>query len=148
MIITVITSIFLISSGIWVIRKIRPSFKVCPICVGVSGTWLWMLIANYFGYAMDVIIISMLMGGSVVGIAYQLEKKIKPEKGMAWKVLFIPTGFAIAYKVIYFSWFHLIILLAVISLLLFIFLDWSMFRRDSGRNSKVSYIEKEMENCC
>ena len=80
-----------------------------------------MLTAYYFGYRIDLVVVALLMGGSVVGIAYQLEKKIRFGKVMAWKILVIMAGFSLAYNIIYFSWFYLISLSAIIALLFFIF---------------------------
>ena len=41
-------SIWLLAALAWVGRRtLRVS--VCPICVGVAGTWLWMLICRHFG---------------------------------------------------------------------------------------------------
>lgn len=148
MIIIISISILLISGIVLAIKKISPSFQACPICAGVSGTWLGMLIASYLGYPMDLVIIGLLMGGSVVGIAHQLERKIRVNKVLAWKILFIPAGFTVAYNLIYFSWPPLILLSAIILLLLFIFLEWPMSKQNGGRGGKVEYIEKEMENCC
>lgn len=47
---------------------------VCSICIAVSATWLGLLIAHLLGYAADITVIAILMGGSVVGIMYKLEK--------------------------------------------------------------------------
>lgn len=150
MIIIATISIFAISSCAWVIRKIWPSFRPCPICAGVSGTWLWMLVAGYYGYSINDNIISLLMGGSVVGIAYQLEGKIRPGKSMAWKILFIPAGFAMAYNLIYFSWIYLILSAAVILILLFIFLVWpvssAVYSKSNSQNTEG--LENKMKNCC
>jgi len=142
-------SILAITGGVWAIRKIWPSFKVCPICAGVFGTWLWILAANDFGYPADLTVVGLLMGGSVVGIAYQLEKRVRPNKVLVWKILFISAGFSLAYNIIYFSWFYMLTASAVISLLLFIFLDWPISSRQSaGKNHKTAEIEEKMKNCC
>lgn len=150
MIITTLISILLISVTVLVIRKLLPSFGVCPVCAGVAGTWLWMFAARYYGYPADINIISLLMGGSVVGITYQLERKIRPGKIMAWKILFIPAGFMLSYNLIYFSWLYLILSIVAILSLLFIFLVWpvsgSMDSKNNGRN--VEGLEEKMKNCC
>ena len=50
------------------------------------------------GYQIDLIIPAMLMGGSVVGLAFQLGEKLDHGKSLIlWKTLFIPTGFVLAY---------------------------------------------------
>jgi len=37
-----ILSVLAITVLVWLANKILP-FKICPICVGVSGTWVWIL---------------------------------------------------------------------------------------------------------
>lgn len=145
-----IVSILIISVAILVTKKIWPTFRLCPICTGVSGTWLWMLMANYYGYPTDTNIVSLLMGGSVVGIAYQLEKKIRPGKAMAWKILFIPAGFTLVYDLIYLSWLYLALSTAVIFVLLFIFLFWPVPGgvHSKGNGHNVEGLEEKMKNCC
>ena len=48
-------------------RIVRP---ICPICAGVALTWIWLILAYFTGYNFDPMVIAMLMGGSVVGLAY------------------------------------------------------------------------------
>ena len=43
-IILAVASIVVITVATSAVRKLLP-FRVCPICTGVAGTWLWMLIA-------------------------------------------------------------------------------------------------------
>ncbi|MDP2664447.1 MAG: hypothetical protein Q8O97_00530 [bacterium] len=98
MLTTVIVSIAVITGAVWLVGKVLP-FKVCPICAGVSGTWLWMLVALFLGYEIDLVIAAMLLGGSVVGIAYQLEKRLPAgHSPLLWKALFVPAGFVVAYR--------------------------------------------------
>lgn len=41
---------------------------------------------------------AMLLGGSVAGIAYQVEQRLPLERSpLLWKILFIPAGFVAAY---------------------------------------------------
>ncbi len=153
MIIITTISIFIISGGVWTARKIWPEFKVCPVCAGVSGTWIWILIGIWIGL-LDVgswgLVVAMLAGGSVVGIAYQLEKRIGPERGMAWKMFFIPTGFVAVYGAISTGWLLLFISAAVISFLLLIFLKKpnNIKKANEKDEGGVDHLEKEMENCC
>ena len=68
-ILTTTVSIFAIAGVAWAARKLLRA-PVCPICLGVGGTWLWMLIARSLGYAVDTTMLAILLGGSVAGIAY------------------------------------------------------------------------------
>ena len=77
-----IISILILTSAIWVLNKKLP-IKICPVCAGVSLTWLWMLLG--MGYGLLSIekyqfITAILMGGSVVGITNKLEEKYKTFK--------------------------------------------------------------------
>ncbi|MBI2672580.1 hypothetical protein HYX16_06620 [Candidatus Woesearchaeota archaeon] len=51
--------------------------KICALCAAVSLTWLTLLALNFFGYKIDSLILAILMGESVTGIAYLLDKRIK-----------------------------------------------------------------------
>lgn len=77
--INAIISIFVLTSIVWVSNKILP-LKICPICAGVSLTWLWMLFGMSYGFLSVEkyqIVTAILMGGSVVGITNKLEEKYK-----------------------------------------------------------------------
>ena len=93
-------SIFAVAGVAWLVNRILP-FKICPICAGVSGTWGWMLGAKFLGYEIDMIVLAMLMGGSVVGIAYRLEKRLPAGRSpLLWKTFFISFGFVAVYSAI------------------------------------------------
>ena len=148
-----IASILGITLAVWLVNKALP-FQVCPICAGVSGTWMWMLGASFLGYEIDLLITTMLLGATVVGIAYQLEKKLPAGKSpLLWKTLFIPTGFVAAYSLAVFQW-------AVVagSLGVALALAWG-FLKSPGKEqaspkveehvlSEVEGLKKKMENCC
>ena len=152
MIIIATISIFVISGGVWAARKIWPRFKICPICVGVSGTWIWILAGIYLNL-LDAgsweLVVAMLAGGSVVGIAYRLEEGIPAERRLIWKILFIPSGFIAAYNLILFSWMFFGVSVAVAFLLVLIF--GRKFKSKKSKDEilgKVSYLEERMKNCC
>ena len=116
-IVIAITSIFVITAVIWLLNKLLP-YQLCPICAGVSGTWLWMLTARLLGYEIDMRIPAMLMGGSVVGIAYQIEKRLPINHSpLLWKTLFIPVGFVATYGILS-AWWSVSILLATFLIVL------------------------------
>src|SRR3990172_8674039 len=83
-------SILAISGVAWAAKRML-RVPVCPICLGVGGTWLWMLIGRSLGYAVDATMLAILLGGSVAGIAYQLERRLPQGRSpLLWKILFIP----------------------------------------------------------
>lgn len=148
-ILTFIISIFAITGLVWLFNKVSP-LKICPICAGVSGTWLWILAGIYLSL-LDVgswsPIAAIAMGGSVVGIAYQLEKRLPHNRSpFLWKTLFIPVGFLAIYSIISSWWgvaaLTLLWLLGVTA----VFLRAPIHVR--GENKKVKELEKRMEECC
>lgn len=153
MIIITIISIFAITSLVWTANKMFP-FQVCPICAGVAGTWLWMLAASLLGYQVDLVIVAMLLGGSVVGIAYQLEKRLPAGRSLLlWKTLFIPAGFIGAYSLVVSQWAMLAGAAGLAGILVLIFLK-STEKQQAGSKveervlSEVEGLKKKMENCC
>ena len=147
---TTTISILAITGLLWLLNRILP-FKICPICAGVSGTWLWMLAANFLGYQIDLVIPAMLMGGSVVGIAYQLEKKLPArsaswQTSLLWKTLFIPTGFIAAYGILAQWWIMFLVALVFLFLASFLFLFSG--NKPSSQKEAVKELEKKMKDCC
>jgi len=102
-------SILAIAGAAWAAKKwLR--VPLCPICLGVGGTWLWMLIGRSLGYSVDAAMLSILLGGSVVGIAFQVERRLPQGRSpLLWKTLFIPAGFAAAYALAAAQWSLLIL---------------------------------------
>src|SRR3989344_2309817 len=106
-IVTATISILVITTLVWFLNKVL-SRKVCPICAGVAGTWIWMLIGiltNQLSVISYQLLVGILMGGSVVGIAYQLEKRLSAGSAgwrapPLWQILFFSIGFAAVYSLL------------------------------------------------
>jgi len=145
-VITTIVSILAIAAAAWAAgRALR--LALCPICTGVAGTWLWMVLARYFGVAIDVAMLSTLLGGSVVGIAYQLEKRLAQGcSPLLWKMLFIPVGFAAAWGLAVAHWVLLAVALVVLVVLTAFFL-WPRANANIA-STTVQELEDKMKNCC
>ena len=144
--ITTIASILVLAGLAWSASRLL-RIPLCPICTGVAGTWLWMLVARHFGIAVDASMLSILLGGSVVGIAYQLEKRLAGARSpLLWKTLFIPAGFAAAYGLAIAHWALLGAALAVLVLLTAYFL-WPRAGATTP-SSAVQELESKMKNCC
>ncbi|KKU76649.1 MAG: hypothetical protein UY02_C0015G0011 [Candidatus Giovannonibacteria bacterium GW2011_GWB1_47_6b] len=142
-------SIVAITGLVWGAKKILP-FPVCPICAGVSGTWLWMLGLRFLGYPIDIAVLAMLLGGSVVGIAYQIDKRLPDGRlSMAWKALFIPLGFVAAYSLVYSWWQTFGIMVLGLAALALIFLKLSSTAKGHPEHDKrVRELEEKMKKCC
>ena len=145
-ILTTTVSIFAIAGLAWAAKKLL-RVPVCPICLGVGGTWLWMLIGRSLGYAVDATMLSILLGGSVAGIAYLVEKRLPLGRSpMLWKTLFIPAGFVAAYGLAASQW----ILFAVMGVALVLLTAFFLVPpATSGKPSEtVEELKKKMQQCC
>lgn len=148
-----IASVSIIAAITWVINGISDK-KICPICAGVFGTWLWMLAGRATGLNADIIILAVMMGGSIVGITYQLEKRNIIVKHLAvFKFSFTLLGFMIVYFLINNQWL-LAILGMGLGLGIFYFLrNIGRLENINGHSSKkddkkVKELEEKMKNCC
>ena len=139
-------SILAITGFAWLAGKILP-FRVCPVCVGVAGTWIWMLAAQLAGFAPDASMLAILLGGSVVGMAYQLEKHLPQGRSpLLWKTLLLPTGFAAAYGLAVAHWS---LLAMAVAALLFVAAVFFVPRSHAEKNSAaVEKLEQDMKKCC
>jgi len=139
-------SIFAITGLVWLFNKVAP-LKICPICAGVSGTWLWVLLGIYAGWLEAESWRLIAMGGSVVGIAYQLERRLPSHRSsLLWKTLFIPAGFLAVYSLI-FSWW-ITAALALLWLLGVTVAFLRVFVHTRTEDTKIKELEKEMQKCC
>ena len=106
-----------------------------------------MLFARFLGYDIDEVVLAMLIGASVTGGAYQIEKKLPSGRSaVLWKSLFIPSGFIVGYGLVYSNGF--ILAGAVIWTLILSYAFLHSPRSSSGGNKKVEELEKKMEQCC
>jgi len=138
-------SILILTALVWLLKKFLP-FRACAVCAGVSLTWLWLLGAYWLGYSIDTKIIALLIGGSVVGVAYELKKKMAPTRFLLWwKLVLIIAGFAAAYGLIE-AWWSLFFA-GLIPMLLLAILAFKK-RGPQPFSEKVEELKKQMEECC
>lgn len=139
-------SILVLAALAWLAGKLF-GFRLCPICTGVSLTWVGLLAASVLGYQVALIVPAILMGGSVVGITYQLEKRSHASVGalLFWKVLFIPSGFVAVYAVLSQLWLVVALALAFIVLASLVLLRGEPAHAQKGAAAE---LEKKMEQCC
>lgn len=147
-ILTALISILAITGAVWLFNKISP-FKVCPICAGVSGTWIWMLAFMVLGYGYGLVsplVVALLMGGSVVGIAYKADKFVPDKLDLVWKTSFITAGFAAQYMLLTWQMGYFIPLLALLLLIAWFFTILGRKRKEES--PRVKELEKGLEKCC
>ncbi len=141
-----VLSIWVLAALAWLARRtLRVS--VCPICAGVAGTWLWMLAGRHFGLAIDTSMLPLLLAGSVVGLAYQVERLVPASRsGALFKAVAIPIGLAAAYALEQSLWGALAALLAAL-----LAVAAAFFRRVSAASpdsAAVEELKKQMKQCC
>jgi hypothetical protein len=139
-------SILGIAALVWTVNRLSKTLW-CPICVGVAGTWLWMIVARYAGVSIDPTMLAILLGGSVAGTAYLLEKHLPQDRSkLLWKTLFIPIGFIGAYGVAAQDW-----TLFAGAMVAALILSAVFFRAapTAGADSPtVADLERRMKDCC
>ena len=152
--ITAILSIVIITIVIWLAQKIFP-FEICPICAGVSLTWLWLLVGMRLNLLLIVdyqLITAILMGGTAVGLMSKLEKVIKPKFLLFWKTFFVVLCFIAVYSLISADWilFSVSTVLAVTSTFVFKTKNTSLEQQElnDGESTHIKQIDEQMKNCC
>lgn len=123
---------------------------MCPICVGVSFTWVLFLLVGFTGNSIDWMIPSILIGGSVVGGSYLLEKKVAlaGQSFLLGKTLFITAGFLVTERLIKGSW--LIAGLGILFILAISAYYLLSFGKSATHEQKqnIDKIKKQLNNCC
>lgn len=151
-IIIFVATILILTTTVWFVGKIS-TVKVCPICAGVSLTWLISLSGMYVGVlSIDDFRLptAILMGGSVVGIAYKLEDNLRKNRSqLLWKTFFISFGIAFMYGLVLFNP-TIVIISGLLSLTVTtLFIERGGVVTGKSDNSKtVDELVKKMEKCC
>src|SRR3990167_9340509 len=141
-----IASMFLLAMLAWLAGRVL-RLPVCPVCVGVAGTWLWMLAARLGAHAVDGTILAILLGASAVGIAQWIENRLPLGRSpLLWKALALPAGFAAAYGLAAGLWFVAAAATAALALLIAVFLR--PLRTAAGDPAVVAQLEERMKKCC
>ncbi len=130
-----ISVLFFLLLGVKEIFK-KKSKRFCAICLAISLTWICLLVLYFLGKFQDIVILSLLIGGSVVGIFYLWENKVKKEK-LIFRLPLILTLFLLAYFIligkIIFGGLIFIIILWIIFLLLYLFKNYKGFNKFANK---------------
>jgi len=137
-----IVSIFAITGVFYLLRRFT-SVKVCAVCAGAAGTWILAIIARFLGYPVNETLTAVLMGGSVVGIMYQLEKHSGGSVHVFKKTFFMVSGFFAVYGLLSYQ------LGIFAGGLLGATIAYMFFWPAATATDKTKEIEKRMaEHCC
>lgn len=122
------------------IKKWLP-FTVCVICLSISLTWVTLLTLYHTSIIDSPVLVAMLMGQSVLGIYYLVEKRV-PEHLTIFRLPFLLTLTLIAYTSI-----SLDLSLATIALVIAL---WGgiMFLYIYRQRPQVNSFVKKMIDCC
>lgn len=155
-----LVSILTLTGAVWLFNRVFKTL-ICPICAGVSLTWLWLLVAMWLGvipYSQFVIPAALLMGGSVVGIAYQSAPHRPPSlTKFTWLTWLVLAGFGLAYGLLTLSW----MIIGASGLLGLGLLLYGLLSRPQAKEGRTflspakqsqaktaQELEKELEECC
>lgn len=97
----IFASIICIFVGLLLVKQWL-GFSVCAICLSIGGTWLGLLAMYHLSTFNDPVILALLMGGSVIGVYYMVERRV-PEQLTIFRLPFLLTLFLMAYSAIVLS---------------------------------------------
>lgn len=138
-------SILSLAGLVWLISK-HWHLTICPICAGVSGTWVWLLAAVWLGFPINPLVPATLLGGTVVGLSYQFEQRLPVSSALLWKTLSIPAGMAAAGSLLSAQWW----LFGGASALWFLVAVAFLRPRQHGARgaSATNDLREKLKRCC
>lgn len=120
-----------------VVRK-----RVCVLCASVSLTWIALLFLHYLGFFPNSVLLAVLMGESVTGIYYVLERKV-PEAYRLFRLPFLLTATIAVYFLLDFSFIDALTIF-VIAIVWLLFGAVYLFRAAP----RVRSIGEKIIACC
>jgi len=106
-----------------------------------------LLIASWFGFAIDLFILAILMGGTVVGSTFKLEQFIKPKFILIWKTIYVVLGFLAVYSLLSSIWIVFVIALALVILATLVFkIKKGGEKKPESEQTRI--LEEKMKKCC
>ncbi len=115
--------------------------RFCVICASVSLTWIFFLMLQFTGFFSDKIILGLLIGSSITGIYYSLERIVK-EKLKIFRLPFLLTLLTTGYFLLSLEFETRSILLLLFAWIIFIF---SYIYRN---NYRFKFFAKKVLECC
>lgn len=133
-----ITGLF---SAALVVKKFL-HLRLCAICAAVSGSWITLLLLRVMDVAIDPVLLSLLIGQSVVGVYYLVEKQVS-EGWHLFRLPFLLSLTLLGYTVVAPS-------LALWSAYGYIALLWLVFITLFGyrRSPKLAKMAANIIECC
>lgn len=141
-----VISILIVTVLVWLVNLVLP-FQICPICAGVSVTWAWLLAAHFLGYQIVLMIPALLMGGTVVGLMFKLERLVKLKFVLVWKTVFVISGFLTADSLITGNWLLLVAGIIVVTIVTLAFRTRGIVE-NKHESEKIEELKQKMKSCC
>lgn len=151
-------ALFMTSALIAVFASIALAVKrialpsLCPICLGVSLTWVILSALMLQGSLLTTYYLlptAILIGGTVVGIVYQGEKKFRAMKSFGPKLIVLIVGFALASILLEnLSWLTLAAAVTILIPLAYLFFLKAPQGKTSHDPKAVEDLEDKMKDCC
>jgi len=144
-----ILSILILTGIVFILNKKLP-VQICPICAGVSLTWLWMFFGMFLGKLLVAdyqVPAAILAGGTVVGLMSKLEGSIKRKFILIWKIIFVVSGFTAVYSLVNGRWGMLVIGVITDIAITFVFKTYGEEKKELD-SKNLTKLKKKMENCC
>lgn len=120
-------------------KKIKDKF--CVLCATISASWVTLLVLYLSGVYGDPILIGMLIGQSIIGLFYLLEKRVKEELKV-FALAFILTLTYLFYSILTKKFIVQVFLMLLVlwGFLLFVY----MYRS----NKNISKFVNKLVECC
>lgn len=139
-------------ASIFLLVKRAGLSSICPMCLGVSLAWLVLMALMLLGYVSNDYFLptALLMGGTVVGVVYQGEKKFKVMRSFAPKMVVLIIGFVLAHLLLTnMNWLTLIAATFILIPLGYLFFLKSPQATAGTENSEtIRDLEDKMKECC
>ncbi len=91
----VLAAIVIGFAGLLALKR-ASGLRFCVLCASLAGAWLVLLVLYRAGVYANPVLLALLMGQSVTGLHYLLEKKV-PEDLLVFRLPFVLTLTAIFY---------------------------------------------------
>lgn len=123
--------------------KRASGLRFCVLCVSLAGTWLVLFVLYRTGAYANTLLLALLMGQSVTGLHYLLEKRL-PESLLVFRLPFVLSLTALAYLLLAPGVSAAAALAAVLAVV------WAAAlavyaRRDAGRFRQLA---RQLVECC
>lgn len=144
--IVAIASMLVLTALAWLASRATRA-AVCPICIGVSSTWLGLVAARFAGAQVDPAVLGLLLGTTVLGVTQWQAQRLPPGRSaLLWKAIALAAGFGAAYGVIAERW-----LLGAAAAAGFALAAVLLRRPPNGRqraSDAVTRLEEGLKRCC